>query len=255
VRWSIATLVLAFVLAGLASPATARRKVTVRMTVHLKSDYTHSIDYTDDTDLECVSTWRGMNEVVADMPNDRPSVYTITRLAKGKGVTFEKRLGPPQREDLGVDMRVHMTRTQDAGGTTDCHGFQPFPNDGCGSRNWIIRGEPHFVIEKGRPRLYLVPWETVDTLDKLMADDKWRHLGCGYFGDADSYISQTYNEKGEVQKGYFVPLSLSRLFAATPKRLTLHAQTSFTLCCPSTNFNGGWTEVRTATVTIRKLGG
>ena len=123
----------------------------------------------------------------------------------------------------------------------------PFPSDGCSSRNWIIRGEPHFVIEKGRPRLYIVPWETVDTLDKLMADDKWHDLGCGYAGDADSYISQTYNEKGEVQKGYFVPLSLSRLFAATPKRLTLHAQTSFTLCCPSTNFNGGWTEVRTAT--------
>ena len=35
----------------------------------------------------------------------------------------------------------------------------------------------------------------------------------------------------------------------TPRRLTLHAQTSFTLCCPS-NSNGGWTEVRTATVHI-----
>ena len=76
-RWSIATLVLAFALAGVASPAAARRKVTVRMTVHLKSHYLRSIDYTDDTDPECVSTSRGMNEVVADMPNDRPSVYRI----------------------------------------------------------------------------------------------------------------------------------------------------------------------------------
>src|SRR5690349_140268 len=222
------------------------------MTVHLKSDYTHSIDYTDDTDPECVVTERGMSEVVADMPDDRPSVYTITRLKRG--VLFRKHLGAPQREDLGVDMHVDMTRTQDGGGSTDCHGFQPFPSNGCGSRNWIIRGEPHFVIERGRPRLYIVPWQTVDTLDKLMADDAWRQRACGYAGDAESYISQTNNEKGEIQKGYFVPFSLSRVFAATPRRLTLHAQTSFTYCCPSTNFNGGWTEVRSATVTIRKLG-
>jgi hypothetical protein len=38
-----------------------------------------------------------------------------------------------------------------------------------------------------------------------------------------------------------------------PRHLTLDAQTSFTLCCPS-DYAGGWTEVRTATVTIRKLG-
>ena len=69
--------------------------------------------------------------------------------------------------------------------------------------------------------------------------------------DADSYISQTYNEKGVIQKGYFVPFSLSRIFTATPRRLTLHARTSFTECCPNLEF-GGWTEVRTATVTIRK---
>jgi hypothetical protein len=211
VRRSVATLVVvALVLAGLAAPATARHKVTVRMTVHLKADYTHTIDYTDDSDPECIVTQRGNNEVVSDMPSDRPSVYTITRLPKGKGVVFEKHLGAPQREDLGVDMHVHMTRSQDGGGTTDCHGFQPFPSDGCNSRDWIIRGEPHFTIEKGHPRLYIVPWETVDTLDKLMADDKWRQLGCGYDGDADSYISQTYSlTTGRIQKGYYVPASCS----------------------------------------------
>jgi hypothetical protein len=79
--------------------------------------------------------------------------------------------------------------------------------------------------------------------------------GCGYGGDAESYISQTGDlATGRVQKGYFVPFSLARLFGATPRRVTLHAQTSFTACCPDA-FTGGWTEVRTATVTIRKLRG
>jgi hypothetical protein len=244
----------ALLIAGLAQPAMARRSVTVRVAVHLKSDYTHTIDFTDDSDPSCVLTKRGTSHVVADMPSDRPSVYTITRLGKGKGLLFSKHLGGAQREDPGVDMHVDMTRSQDAGGTTTCDGFQPFSSDGCNTYSWIISGEPHFVIEHGHPRLYLVPQETVDTLDKLNADDKWRQLECGYVADADSYISQTYNETGKVQKGYFVGLSLRRLFAATPAHLTLHAQTSFTLCCPS-NFNGGWTEVRTATVTIRKLSG
>jgi len=243
--------VVALLSAGLVQPAAARRSVTVQMTVHLNSDWTNTVDFTDNSDPSCVLTKRGTSHVVADMPNDRPATYTITRLPKGRGVTFSKHLGPPQREDLGVDMHVDMTRSQDAGGVTDCHGFQPFPSDGCGSHSWIIRGEPHFVIEHGHPRLYLVPWETVDTLGKLMADDKWRALKCGDVSDADSYISQTYNEKGVVQKGYFVPFSLSRIFAATPRRLTLHARTSFTECCPNLEF-GGWTEVRTATLTIRK---
>jgi hypothetical protein len=244
--------VAALLIAGLCQPATARRSVTVRLAVHLKSEYTRTIDFTDDSDPGCVLTSRGASRVLADMPSDRPSVYTITRLAKGKGVAFRKHLGAAQREDLGVDMRVDMTRSQDGGGTTDCHGFQPFGSDGCNTRSWIIRGEPHFVIEHGHPRLFIVPWETVDTLDKLMADDRWRELACGYGADADAYISQTYNETGKVQEGYFVGLSLPRLLATTPRRLTLRAQTSFTVCCPS-NFNGGWTEVRTATVTINKL--
>jgi hypothetical protein len=243
--------VVALLSAGFVQPATARRSVTVQMTVHLNSDWTHMVDFTDDSDPSCVSTKRGTSHVVADMPNDRPATYTITRLPKGRGVLFRKHLGGPQREALGVDMHVAMTRSQDAGGYTDCHGFQPFPSDGCGSRDWIIRGEPHFVIEHGHPRLYLVPWETVDTLEKLMADDRWRALGCGSVSDADSYISQTYNEKGVIQSGYYVPFSLPRLFAATPRRLTLHARTSFTECCTNT-YLGGWTEVRTATVTIRK---
>jgi len=202
-----------------------------------------------------VLTSKGTSNVVADMPSDRASVYTITRLAKGKGVLWRKHLGGAQREDLGVDMRVDMTRSQDGGGTMSCCGFQPFSSDGCSVRSWIIRGEPHFVVEHGRPRLYIVPWETVDTLDKLMADDKWRQFPCGYGADAESYISQPRDDRtGKLQTGYLVPFSLGRIFAATPRRLTLHAQTSFTLCCPS-NSNGGWTEVRTATVTIRKLGG
>jgi hypothetical protein len=87
-----------------------------------------------------------------------------------------------------------------------------------------------------------------------MADDEWRQLSCGFSGDAESYSSQiSDNRTGKVQKGYFVAFSLSRIFAATPRHLTLHAQTSFTLCCPS-DYVGGSTEVRTATVTIRKLG-
>jgi hypothetical protein len=80
-------------IAGLAQPAAARRSVTAQVTVHLKSDYTHTVDFTDDSDPSCVMTSRGTSHVVADMPADRPSVYTITRSAKGKGVLFEKHLG------------------------------------------------------------------------------------------------------------------------------------------------------------------
>ena len=248
--------VVALLVLGLAQPAAARRSVTVRMTVHLRSDYTHTLGYTDDSDPECVSTSRGVSHVVADMPSDRPAVYTISRPPKGRGVIFQKHLGGAQREDLGVDMHVHMTRSQDGGGVTDCHGFQPYSSEGCGARSWIIRGQPQFVVEHGHPRLFLAPWETVDTLDRLMADDRWRRLACGYAGDADSYITQTYEPStGAIQEGYYVPLSLSRLFAATPRRLTLRATSTFTLCCPTTSFDGGWTEVRTATVTIRKLRG
>ena len=243
--------VVALLSAGLVQPAAARRSVTVQMTVHLNSDWTNTVDFTDNSDPSCVLTKRGTSHVVADMPNDgRPRTRSRACQRAGASPSASASARHSARI-LGVDVHVEMTRSQDAGGVTDCQRVQPFPSDGCGSYSWIIRGEPHFVIEHGHPRLYLVPWETVDTLGKLMADDKWRALKCGDVSDADSYISQTYNEKGVIQKGYFVPFSLSRIFAATPRRLTLHARTSFTECCPNLEF-GGSTEVRTATVTIRK---
>jgi hypothetical protein len=246
VRRSASTLGVLAVLAAVFAPAaTARQTVTVQVSVHLRSHYTSTIDHTDSSDPSCVIVSKGTSDVIADMPTDRPSVFTVTRVRHG--ALWTKHLGGTQRETLGVDMHVHMTRSQDMGGTTDCHGFEPFPSDGCGSRSWIIRGR----VDYGHGRLLIDPQVTVESLDSLMADDNWRMLACGWASDAEAYDSYVQNGP-VVQKGYEVSLPLTRLFAASPRLLTLHGHSTFTVCCPDTAV-GGWTEVRTTTITIRKL--
>jgi hypothetical protein len=247
--WTSGVLVL--LLVGLsASPAFARaRSVDVRISVHLRSDYRFAYDFVDTSDPDCPSTIRTSSRVVTDMPTVRPARFRITRF-KG-GYAFFKRGGGRQRADRAVDMRADMTRSSEGGSETPCFGFQPYPTVKCGKRSWALDGRPG-ITRNGRLVLALeVP--VFPSLERVMADDEWREGGCGYDStQADVYITQTRNEQGRFTPPYWAPISVKRLFR--PGRRTLRLRDTLTFTTGRANQQGGgYTEVRTVRVTIRKL--
>lgn len=249
----VAALVL--VVAGVpATPAVgANRSVDVQISVHLRSDYRFAYDYTATDDPDCPITYATSSHVVADMTTDRRARYRIERFPTGgrPGYAFLKRLGGGQREALGVDMTVKMTRRAQGGSTSPCGGHHDYPQVNCTTRSWPAYGE----VGMGRGVFEVGIRESASIgIERTMELDKWRSGGCGYdTTHAQEYITQTRNlDTGKVKPTYHAPISIRRLFAARPRVMRLRARLPFEQGAPNQN-GGGSTEVRTVAVTIRKL--
>ena len=233
-----------------AAPAAAAQSVLVRVTMHMRSDYKFDINHSDN-DPDCPSVTVGSSRVITDMTTVRPAIFKVTK--SGGRYTFRKQGLGNQREVLGVDMTAKMTRTTE-GSTRSCQGDFPFPANGCGTRSWPLIGE---LLGPGRKtdRFYLVQdLSTSGGFDRLQADDKWRSSGCGFDStNSDAYITQTSDpETGRIKQSYFVHMIASRLFARSPRRFTSTGESTFSTG-HSTDPGGVFTEIRTASVTVRKL--
>ena len=245
---SVAVLVLFF--AGLlASPAVGAESIDVRISAHLRSDYRFTYDYVDTSSPDCPQTIKASSRVVTDMPTVRAARFRVTRVARNR-YAFLKRGGGAQRADRAIDMRADMTRSTEGGSETPCYGYEPYPTVRCGKRSWALDGRPLM----GRGQFLVSPEVPVfPSIQQVMKDDAWREGGCGYDStQADEYLTVSPDNQGRIKSPYIAPLSISRLFRPGPRTLRLHDSHTFTHGSPN-QFGGGFTEVRTVDVTIRKL--
>lgn len=246
---------LVVVLAGLtAAPALGGgRSVDVEISVHLRSDYRFAYDYTATDDPDCPITYNTSSHVVADMTTDRRARYRITRVSsRGRtGYALRKRPGRGQREALGVDMTVRMTRSAQGGSTSPCGGHHDFPQVNCTTRSWPLYGE--LGVGSGFFEVGVRESASIG-VDEITELDRWRSGGCGYdTTHAQEYITQTRNlDTGRLKPSYHAPISIRRLFAARPRVLRLRETHRFEQGGASRN-GGGSTEVRTVEVAVRKL--
>ena len=244
--------VLVLLLAGLpASPAYgSARSIDLQLSAHLRSDYRFTYDYVDTSDPSCPQTIKASSRVVTDMPTVRPARFRITREAGNRGYAFLKRLGGRQRADRAIDMRADVTRSTEGGSQTPCTGYEPYPTMRCGKRSWALDGRPSM----GRGK-FLVSLDVpvFPSIQQVMEDDEWRQGGCGYDStQADEYITVSRDSQGRIKSPYVAPISINRLFR--PGRRTLHLRDSHTFTAGRPNqLGGGFTEVRTVEVTVRKL--
>ncbi len=237
-----------------AEPAVAggNRSIDVRISAHLISDYRFTYDYVDRSSSECPATIKASSRVVTDMTTVRPARFRITR-TRSRGRTIyllQKRLGGGQRGTRSIDMQAEMTRSTEGGSETPCYGYEPYPTAKCGTRSWALDGQPYVG-----PGEFLVSIDVPvhPSLEQLMEDDEWRRGGCGYDGtQADTYITNTRNEQGELTPSYTAPLSIRRLFRPGRRTLRLRDSHTFTAGRPN-QLGGGYTEVRTVEATVRKL--
>ena len=244
--------VLVLLLVGLsASPASgAARSIDVKISVHVRSDYRFSYDYVDRTDPECPQTIRTSSRVVTDMPTVRPARFRVSRIASSGGYDFVKRLGGRQRAIGAVDMRADMTRSTEGGSETPCTGYEPYPTMRCGKRSWALDGRPAMGGGKFGVSLRIPVFPSIQ---RVMEDTQWRQGGCGYDSTAaDEWITVSEDDRGRVKSPYVAPVAIKRLFR--PGRRTLRLRDSHTFTAGKPNqIGGGFTEVRTVRVTIRKL--
>ena len=241
--------VLVLLLAGAAAPASgAARSIDVQISAHLRSDYRFSYDYVDTSDPDCPQTIRTSSRVVTDMPTVRPARFRVTRVANG--FAFLKRLGGRRRADRGIDMRADMTRSTEGGSETPCYGYEPYPTMRCGKRSWALDGRPLM----GRGSFLVSPEVPVfPSIEQVMEDDEWRQGGCGYDStQADEYLTVSRDNRGRIKSPYIAPVAIRRLFRPGRRTLRLRDSHSFTQGFPN-QIGGGFTEVRTVEVTIRKL--
>jgi hypothetical protein len=147
-------------------------------------------------------------------------------------------------------MRADMTRSTQGGSETPCYGYEPYPTTRCGKRSWALDGRPlmgrgHFVVS---PEVPAFP-----SIEQVMKDDEWREGGCGYDStQADEYLTVSYDNQGRIKSPYMAPIAIKRLFRPGRRTLRLRDSHTFTQGYPN-EFGGGFTEVRTVEVTIRKL--
>lgn len=239
-----------------AAPALGqKRSIDVQMTAHLVSDYRGVSDYVDRVnDPECPVTAKGSTNVVADMTTVRPARFRVTRYSARGGTIYEfaKRHRPSDRDAYrAIDMKTVMTRTGEGGQQTPCSGYEPYPTDKCGTRSWALDGRPS-IPSPGV--LWITPHLPAHpSIEATMADTAWRQGGCGPDSlAADEFATSTDNERGEVKSPYSVPISVRRLFRPGRRTLRLRDRHTFTSGDPHKP-GGGFTEVRTVEVTIRKL--
>jgi len=247
-----AVAVLVLLLAAVAaSPAYgAARSIDVRISAHLRSDYRFTYDYVDTSDPDCPQTIKASCRVVTDMPTVRPARFRITRVAGSQGFAFLKRGGGRQRADRAIDMRADMTRSTEGGSETPCTGYEPYPTVRCGKRSWALDGRPLM----GRGQFLVSPEVPVfPSIQQVMKDDEWRQGGCGYDStQADEHLTVSPDNQGRVKSPYIAPIAIKRLFRPGSRTLRLRDSHSFTQGSPN-QIGGGFTEVRTVEVTIRKL--
>jgi len=232
-----------------ASPAYgAARTIDLEISAHLRSDYRFTYDFVDTSSPDCPQTINASSHVVTDIPTVRPARFRVTRTAAG--YAFLKRGGGRQRADRAIDMRADMRRSTEGGSETPCYGYEPYPTVNCGTRSWAMDGRPG--VGRGQFFVHLeVP--VVPNIQKVMEDDEWRDGGCGYDStQAQEYLTQSYDNQGRAKKPYMAPISVKTLFRPGRRTLRLHDSHSFTQGFPD-RLGGGFTEVRTIEVTIRKV--
>ena len=249
--------VAAFVLllAGLtAEPALgAARSIDVQISAHLRSDYRFTYDFVDTSSPDCPETISTSSRVVTEMPTVRPARFRITRLnLRGRVVyQFEKRGGGP-RLTRWLDMRATMTRSTQGGSSTPCYGAHTYPTVKCGTRSWALDGQPG-ITTVTRDFVIVITVPVFPSLAQLMADDEWRDGGCGYDStQANEYITVSRDNAGRIKSPYLAPVSVRRLFRPGPRTLRLRDEHTFTQGRPD-QVGGGFTEVRTVEITVRKL--
>jgi hypothetical protein len=248
-----AVAVLVVLLAALPASAAygAPRSINVQISAHLRSEYRFTYDYVDTSSPDCPQTIRASSRVVTDMPTVRKARFRIMRVRGSRGgFAFLKRLGGRQRADRGIDMRADMTRSTQGGSETPCTGYHPYPTVNCGKRSWAIDGRPG--IGRGRFGFSLeIP--VFPSIEQVMEDEEWRDGGCGYDStQAHEWITGSPDNQGRVKSPYWTPISVKRLFR--PGRRTLRLRDSHTFTQGyADQLGGGFTEVRTLVVTIRKL--
>ena len=238
-------------LAGLpASPAYgAARSIDVKISANLRSDYRFTYDYVDMSSPDCPQTIKASSHVVTDMPTVRPARFRVTRLARNR-YAFVKRLGGAQRADRALDMRADMTRSTEGGSDSPCSGYYQYPTVRCGKRSWAMDGRPgigrgHFAV--------LLEIPVFPNIQQVMKDNEWREGGCGYDStQAHEFITVSPDNQGRVKSPYWARISVKRLFRPGRRTLRLRDSYTFTQGYPD-QFGGGFTEVRTIDVTIRKL--
>ena len=241
---------LLLLLAGVAAaPASgAARSIEVQISAHLRSTYEFEYDYVDMSSPDCPATVRASSRVVTDMPTVRPARFRVTPAARG--YAFLKRGGGRQRADRGIDMRATMTRSTEGGSETPCYGYYPYPTDRCGTRSWVIDGRP--LMGRG---LFVVAPEVpaFPSIEQFMKDEEWRDGGCGYDStQTHEYLTVSYDNRGRIKSPYMAPLAIKKLFRPGRRTVRLRDSHSFTQGYPN-QFGGGFTEVRTIQVTIRKV--
>ena len=244
----VAALVLVLAAAAAAPSYGAARTIDVRITAHLRSDYRFSYDYVDTSSPDCPQTIRASSRVITDMTTVRPARFRVTPTAAGHA--FLKRGGGRQRADRAIDMRAEMTRSTEGGSETPCYGYEPYPTVNCGTRSWALDGRPGL----GRGKFFVSPEIPVfPSIQQVMKDDEWRDGGCGYDStQAHEWITVSPDNQGRVKSPYMAPIAIKRLFRPGRRTVRVRDSHSFTQGFPN-QLGGGFTEVRTIEVTIRKL--
>jgi hypothetical protein len=244
----VAALVTVLVAVAAAPAGGAARTIDVQITAHLRSDYRFSYDYVDTSSPDCPQTIRASSRVITDMTTVRPARFRVSRTAAGHA--FHKRGGGRQRADRAIDMRAEMTRSTEGGSETPCYGYEPYPTANCGTRGWALDGRPGM----GRGRFFVSPEIPVfPSIQRVMEDEEWRDGGCGYDSTgAHEWITVSYDNRGRVKSPYMAPIAIKRLFRPGRRTVRVRDSHSFTQGHPD-QFGGGFTEVRTIEVTIRKL--
>jgi hypothetical protein len=250
-----AAVAVAALVAGLAAtPAFAGgQSVDVRISAHLRSDYRFAYDFVDTSSPDCPETINTSSRVVTDMTTVRPTRFRITRLnLRGRVVyQFVKRGGGP-RLTRWLDMRATMTRSTQGGSSTPCFGTHTYPTVKCGTRTWALDGQPG-ITTVTRDFVVAITVPPFPSLERFMADEEWRDGGCGYDGtQANEYITVSRDNAGRIKSPYLAPVSVRRLFRPGPRTLRLRDEHPFTQGRPDQP-GGGFTEVRTVEITVRKL--
>jgi hypothetical protein len=244
----VAVLVLILACATASPSYGAARTIDVQISAHLRSDYRFTYDYVDTSSPDCPQTIKASSHVVTDIPMVRPARFRVMRTAGG--YAFLKRGGGRQRADRAIDMRAEMTRSTEGGSETPCYGYEPYPTENCGKRSWAMDGRPGI----GHGQFVVVPEVPVfPNIQKVMEDDDWRNGGCGYDStQAHEYLTVSYDNQGRIKSPYMAPISVKKLFRPGRHTLRLRDSHSFTQGFPN-QLGGGFTEVRTIELTIRKL--